>query len=148
MKPHSIHIDHFVGLNTLFMMGLWLFPLGFFLIHSWITIFSFVLALMAVILLMQKTPVALIWNRPNQLVVITLCAGVCAILITSALRGQLMPAMLDGPSRYLLVIPIFLVVQKQQINFTRLFASACPITLLIFAAYSLYHPSFFSKLYC
>ena len=127
----------------IFIISLWLFPLLFFLLHAWVNTFSFILACSGCVLLWQQP------NRPpltasTWWVIAALSSMLLAILISSTLRGQLLIAMLDGATRYLLAIPIFFIIQQKKINFSRMFEYVCPISLLLFAIQAIIHPLIFN----
>jgi O-antigen ligase len=127
----------------LFSAALWVFPLMFFLLHSWVNIVGFSLALIATLLLWQQPKQNSGVDQSSLWVIITLSSMLFSVLISSALRGQLLLPMLDGPWHYLLAIPIFFAIKQEKINFSKLFEYSCPIALLLFALSSYIHPLFF-----
>lgn len=129
------------SITKIFIITLWLFPLLFFLVHGWVDILSYLLALCAVDLLCRKH-IAGPLQSSSLWIIAALSASFLAILISSALRGQLLFPMLDGPARYLLVIPIFFIIKQKEINFSRIFEYSCPIAVLLFALQASIHPLF------
>lgn len=130
-------------ITKIFIVSLWLFPLLFFLLHKWVDIFSFILAFSACVLLWQQHKKVSL-TASTWWVIGALTAMFFAVLISSALRGRFLIAMLDGPSHYLLAIPVFFVIQRKEINFSRIFEYVCPISLLLFAIQATVHPLTFN----
>ena len=85
-------------LPQLLVMVLWLFPIMFFLWHGWVNRIAVVLAIIAIILLGRQAKQNNSGLDQSSLwVIIALSSMFLAVLISSALRGQLLFPMLDGP---------------------------------------------------
>lgn len=122
--------------HTLLAVSLGLFPVFFLTIRGWTSGFLFFLVLLA-LAFWRDCPAAWRGTRSDlerMGVIFALASSFAGVLISQLLRGDFSPKALDGPSRILLAIPIFLLLVEKRVNFVRLFQFACPISLLLAVA--------------
>jgi len=129
--------------DFLFSVCLAAFPLFFLTIKGWTNVFLFLLVLLSAAYWrelkgsFQETQC----DRSAWAVTLALASGTGAILLAQAIRGEPALRELDGPSRMLLAIPVFLVVRERRINFVKAFQYVCPVSLLIAALVVTYWPA-------
>ena len=129
--------------DFLFSVCLAAFPLFFLSIKGWTNVFLFLLVLLSAAYWRELKEIfrGKRLDRPAWAVILTLASGTAAILAAQAIRGEPSPRDLDGPSRMLLAIPVFLVVLQRRIDFVRAFQYVCPISLLIAALVVTFWPA-------
>lgn len=76
-----------------------------------------------------------LWAREDRLahwaIVFTLASPILAIFLSQSFRHSYTSTAFDGPSRFLLLIPVFFYLKDRQVNFTKIIEWVIPISLLI-----------------
>ncbi|MCX7086250.1 MAG: O-antigen ligase family protein [Methylococcales bacterium] len=126
--------------NVIIVISVSLFPLFYLMQKAWVNAFVFILFAVAVIHFLRLTKFS--WNLKNitlieWAVVLSLCAGFLAILISQLFRLSIMPKPFDGPLRMFLCAPVFLLLLKKKLSFMSVFQYILPLSLVIFWSYCL-----------
>lgn len=130
-------------LDRLTCLALALFPLLYLTLRGWTNYFVFILLIMAIIHLVT-TP------RANQTddcpiatwtISLTLASPILAIFFSQLFRGEFTSTAFDGPSRFLLAVPVFLYLKNRSFNFTKIIEWIIPLSLIICLGAYLLNPA-------
>lgn len=110
-----------------------IFPIGSMVVAGWVSGLLFVCAAISIVITIK------IWkslpketaNRWAQLIALMLCSPILAILISQAFRQDWIIRDYDGPSRFLLALPIFFICWKKNFSLEKYWQYAIPATLII-----------------
>ncbi len=129
--------------DFLFIVCLAAFPLFLLTIRGWTNAFFFLLVLISVTYWreLRASYREKKLDRSTLAVIIALASGTAAVVVSQALRGEFSVRELDGPSRMLFAIPVFLIVRERRINFVNVFQYVCPMSLLLAALLVMHSPS-------
>ncbi|MGZ3159739.1 MAG: O-antigen ligase family protein [Burkholderiaceae bacterium] len=133
--------------ENLFILCLILFPVFTLSLQRWISICLFIAFGSALYILAKKSP-----QRVNDVstqvsktwlaaLLITLATPLVAIGLGQLFRQELILPAFDNASRFLLVVPIVLVIIRKKINTFKLLEYVVPATILVTALSILIHPS-------
>jgi O-antigen ligase len=123
-------------LDLLTCLALALFPLLYLTLRGWTNYFVFILLIMAIIHLVT-TPRANSSYRTDDCPIatwaisLTLASPILAIFFSQLFRGEFTSTAFDGPSRFLLAVPVFLYLKNRSFNFTKIIEWIIPISLII-----------------
>ncbi len=117
-------IQHQIILALIFLA-----PLGWLAVRSWINGILVILSLFCLFFLIyNKKKIQL--NRSDRIILATFVLPILAVLITQAYTNNWSAKPYDGPSRFLLGIPIYLYIRSEKINILEILAIAIPLTLV------------------
>jgi len=150
--PHSlnyIYSSKESKLDPLLCLSLALFPLLYMTLRGWTNYFVFILLVLAIVHFLKKPKG--INKEANNLatgqdqlanwaIVFTLASPILAIFLSQSFRQSYTSTAFDGPSRFLLLIPVFFYLKDRQINFTKMIEWIIPISLLICLGAYLFNP--------
>jgi O-antigen ligase len=138
------------SLDLLTCLSLALFPLLYMTLRGWTNYFVFILLLLAIIHFVTKprTPP----THKNQAqeqqhrlatwaIIFTLASPILAIFFSQLFRGEFTSSAFDGPSRFLLAVPVFLYLKDRSFNFTKIIEWTIPISLMICLGAYLLNPA-------
>ena len=130
--------------NALLVSALSLFSLLYLTLRGWTNTLAFVLFAIALLHFIRQPRAA--WTLKNisgteWAVVLSLSAGILAVLITQVLRQELTFKPYDGPLRVLLGAPVFLLLLKKKVNFVQVFQYICPLSLIILLLFVHFFPA-------
>ena len=128
--------------NLLVVVCLALAPLCFLSVRSWTIFFLFLLILIASWELVRPNlgPVALQKPKAVLWTIAALASSFLAVFTGELLRGHIHAGLLDGPSRPLLAILIFVYLLHKPIDFVRLLEWSAPISIIILYGLLWIHP--------
>jgi O-antigen ligase len=136
------------SLDLLTCLSLGLFPLLYMTLRGWTNYFVFILLLLAIIHFVTKprTPPTLKDNAKHQrlatwAIIFTLASPILAIFFSQLFRGEFTSTAFDGPSRFLLAVPVFLYLKDRSFNFTKIIEWIIPISLIICLGAYLLNPA-------
>ncbi len=136
------------SLDLLTCLSLALFPLLYMTLRGWTNYFVFILLLLAIIHFATKprTPLTLKDNAKHHrlatwAIIFTLASPILAIFFSQLFRGEFTSTAFDGPSRFLLAIPVFLYLKDRSFNFTKIIEWIIPISLIICLGAYLLNPA-------
>ena len=126
--------------NVIIVIAVSLFPLFYLMQKAWVNAFVFILFAVALIHFLHLPKSS--WNLKNitlieWAVVLSLCAGFLAILISQLFRLSIIPKPFDGPLRMFLCAPVFVLLLKKKLSFMSVFQYILPLSLVIFWGYCL-----------
>ena len=124
--------------NVIIVMTVSLFPLFYLMQKAWVNAFVFILFAVSLVHFLRLPKSS--WNLKNitvieWAVVLSLCAGFLAILISQLCRLTIVPKPFDGPLRMFLCAPIFLLLLKKKLSFMSVFQYVLPLSLVFFWSY-------------
>jgi len=115
--------------HQLILALIFLAPLGWLTVRSWINGILVILSLFCLFFLIyNKNKIQL--HQSDQIVIATFILPILAVLITQAYTNNWSMRPYDGPSRFLLGIPIYLYIRSEKINILPIIAIAIPLTLV------------------
>lgn len=132
-------------LDLLTCLALALFPLMYLTLRGWTNYFVFILLLLATIHLVT-TPRGDRSYRTDDCPIatwaisLTLASPILAIFFSQLFRGEFTSTAFDGPSRFLLAVPVFLYLKNRSFNFTKIIEWTIPISLIICLSSYLLNP--------
>lgn len=117
-------------------------PLCFLSVRSWTIFFVFLLILVAAweLFHIRHSFTILRDHKAAQWIVVTLASSFLAVLVGELLRGHMQVGLLDGPSRPLLAVLLFVYLLHKPIDFVRLLEWSAPISLFILSCLLWIHP--------
>ena len=142
--PAVINADDSAYYENIFVaLAVSLFPLFYLVQKDWVNTFVFILFTVSLIHFLRLPKSS--WNLKNitllqWAVVLSLSAGLLAILVSQIFRLSIVPKSYDGPLRMFLCVPIFLLLVKKKIDFVLIFQYVCPLSLLMLLVYVLMYP--------
>jgi O-antigen ligase len=74
-------------------------------------------------------------------IIFTLASPILAIFFSQLFRGEFTSSAFDGPSRFLLAVPVFLYLKDRSFNFTKIIEWIIPISLIICLGAYLLNPA-------
>jgi O-antigen ligase len=108
---------------------IFLAPLGWMIVRGWVNGIVMTLSLFCFIFLVSnKKKIAL--SKSDRLFLITCTLPILAVLITQTLTNNWSGKAYDGPSRFLLGIPVYLYIRAERIDVLRIIAIAIPLSLI------------------
>lgn len=134
--------------DSLFILCLALFPVLMLSLQRWISVFLFVAFGVALYILARdgKRQVAKNGGEiPSAwffALLITLVSPVAAVALGQIFRQELYMPAFDNASRFLMAVPIVLVIARKKINVFKLMEFAVPATIFATALSVLFHPNF------
>ncbi|WP_295950645.1 O-antigen ligase family protein [Rhodoferax sp.] len=117
-------------------------PLCFLSVRSWTILFVFFLFLIAAWELAHTDRgfAVLQGQKAAQWTIAALASSFLAVLMGELLRGNMQVGLLDGPSRPLLAVLLFVYLLHKPIDFVRLLEWSAPISLVILCGLLWMHP--------
>jgi O-antigen ligase len=117
-------------------------PLCFLSVRSWTIFFVFFLIVIAAWELARtdRSFAVLQGQKAALWTVVALASSFLAVLIGELLRGDLRAGLLDGPSRPLLAVLLFVYLLHKPIDFVRLLEWSAPLSLAILCGLLWMHP--------
>ncbi|WP_230973011.1 O-antigen ligase family protein [Burkholderia vietnamiensis] len=109
-------------------------PLFLVTIRGWASVVLFVAALCATVALLQRrsSPLIAITERPATVAIaIALLLPIASIILGSAFRGKFLAPMFDSPSRFVVAIPVLLLVVHHRFSVSRWLQYTIPTALAI-----------------
>jgi O-antigen ligase len=79
-------------------------------------------------------------NPASVAIVLALASGMIAVLLSELLRNEFSLRALDGPSRMLAAIPVFLVLRRRKADFLSVLQYTLPLSLLLAGLSSIFFP--------
>jgi O-antigen ligase len=117
-------------------------------LRGWTNYFVFILLLLAIIHFVTKprTPSTLKDNAKHHrlaswAIIFTLASPILAIFFSQLFRGEFTSTAFDGPSRFLLAVPVFLYLKNRSFNFTKIIEWIIPLSLIICLGAYLLNPA-------
>jgi O-antigen ligase len=111
-----------------------IFPIGTMVVKGWMSGFLFATALISIALtihIWRNRPAEVNINRWALAITLMLISPILAILISQAIRQDWIIRDYDGPSRFLLALPIFYVCWKKNFSLEKYWQYAIPTTLIV-----------------
>ena len=111
-----------------------IFPLGTMVIKGWMSGLLFACATLSIVLTIniRKFIIAEVYaNRWSQATLLMLISPILAILISQAIRQEWIIQDYDGPSRFLIAIPIFFICWKKNFSLEKYWQYSIPATLIV-----------------
>lgn len=134
------------SLDLLTCLSLALFPLLYLTLRGWTNYFVFILLLLAIFHFVTKPRILRNHTQDHHrlatwAIIFTLSSPILAIFFSQLFRGELTSTAFDGPSRFLLAVPVFLYLKDRTFNFTKIIEWTIPISLIICLGAFLLNPT-------
>jgi O-antigen ligase len=117
-------------------------------LRGWTNYFVFILLLLAIIHFVTKSRTPPTHKNQAQehrlatwAIIFTLASPILAIFFSQLFRGEFTSSAFDGPSRFLLAVPVFLYLKDRSFNFTKIIEWTIPISLIICLGAYLLNPA-------
>nr|WP_315241030.1 O-antigen ligase family protein [uncultured Albidiferax sp.] len=128
--------------DIFFIACLAIAPLCFLSVRGWTNFFAILVFAISAwkIAFNRKYLFILRKNTSAQLIILALASSFLAVLIAQLIRGKLQPELLDGPSRPLLAIFLFIYLLNKPIDFIRWLEWIAPLSLFILFIFLWFNP--------
>lgn len=136
----NAYVNNFTNAEKLLIAVLAIFPIGVLIFSSWMSASLFLSAAISIYILVKAPDARLNYSELSgdekfwiKLILLTLILPIIAIIISQVLRQVFQDPDYDGPVRFLLAIPVLLVVWKKKLPLASYWRYTFAITLIAIA---------------